>query len=158
SNGNPILARPFVDAVTGNEIAQFVAFPKLVSGQVTVDWSSRLWGAEANIRHKLLCGPCFHVDLLYGYRYLQLEDALSINEDLSVPLGTGQAPLGIAIRDSFSTVNQFHGGQIGIEFEQRFFRRLFINFDGKVALGNNHEAVNINGTTTFSKVSPGVLN
>jgi hypothetical protein len=157
SNGSRILARPFVDAITGNEISQLVAFPNLISGQVTVDHSTRLWGVELNLRHKLLCGPCFHLDLLYGYRHLELQDALSINENLAVNLGDGQS-LGIAVRDSFESTNSFNGGQIGLELEHRLFRRWFVNWHGKIAFGNNHQVINVNGTTTFSSVSPGVAN
>jgi Putative beta barrel porin-7 (BBP7) len=152
SNGSPILARPLIDANTGAEISQLVAFPGLVSGSVAVDYSTRLWGLEANVRHKLCCGPCGFVDLIYGYRHMQLEDDVNISENLTA------GGLGIAIQDSFATRNIFNGGQIGLEAERRLWRRFFVNGYAKAAFGVNHQIVNINGSTLFTAVAPGVAN
>jgi hypothetical protein len=147
SEGDPILARPFVDANTGQEIAELVAFPGALKGSVTVDHSTRLWGVEANVRHKLFCGPCCHFDLLYGYRHAELDDTFNITENLVFLPGT-ENEQSIVVRDSFSTRNSFNGGQIGLEWEQRLWRRWFLNLHGKVALGDVHQVINIAGTTT----------
>jgi hypothetical protein len=157
SAGSPILARPFIDANNNQEAVQPVATPNIllngvpsqIDGRVSVDYRSSLWGLDLNLRRKLWCGPDFHVDLLLGYRHLQLNESLIINENLqqSPPAG-----LGVLVTDRFFTRNYFNGGQIGFDGEYRFHQRWFIGGQVKVAAGPMHQIININGNTTF--ISP----
>jgi hypothetical protein len=143
----PLLARPFVNALTGKEAAFPVASPGTLSGAIRVSSLSRLWGGESNVRYELLRGDCFHLDLLTGFRYLELDEALHLDPTSTV---AGNTPMSggtiVTSADRFGTRNQFYGGQLGAETEVHW-GRFFLDLWGKVALGDMHETVNINGAT-----------
>ena len=142
-NGSPILAIPFVDAATGQQRFGITAHPGPpipVGGSFAFDASSFMWGAELNLRQKLCCGPCYFIDLLYGYRHIQLQDSINI-VDVESPV-QGQS---VTIWENFSTRNLFNGGQIGIEGEWHFRPRWFVGGQFKIALGNMTQTVTING-------------
>ncbi|HEY1379410.1 MAG TPA: BBP7 family outer membrane beta-barrel protein, partial [Gemmataceae bacterium] len=118
--GSPALTRPVIDALTLNQVGFVVSAPGAVAGAVTVDTRSRFAGAEANIVKNLFHCQDYTVDSYFGFRYLDLEERLDIDQ-VSRPLGGGTlafggAPLppgvGVAITDQFHTRNQFYGGQV----------------------------------------------
>jgi hypothetical protein len=152
SGGNPNLGRPVNDVSTGLEIAQLVAFPDVVVGNISVASSTKLWGVDGNARYRLCCGCNYFVDLLGGFRYLQLEENLNITESLSVLslLENRLAPAGtrIMVFDSFNTRNQFYGGQLGIEGEYRW-QRWTLGGQFKLGMGVMHQAVDISGATIY---------
>ncbi len=152
SGGDPILARPFVDAITGRETSQLVAFPGQLAGSVRVELPSRLWGADTNLRKNLWRGCCWSLDCLVGFRYLDLHESLGVTEFLAVPGPAGQPPSLIIVNDRFSARNQFYGGQLGLQWEVRK-GPWYVDVTGKVALGGTQQVVNIDGTTTF--IPPG---
>ena len=90
------------------------------------------------------------MDVLGGFRYLDLREGLGIAENLQVfpgaPIFAGAS---IGAFDQFDTRNQFYGGQLGVRAEVRQ-DRLFANFTGKLALGDTHQTVDINGATTIT--------
>jgi hypothetical protein len=139
------LGRPYQD-VTGGfpgvSTAELVndPVPGGVNGSVRVDYSSRAWGLEANLLYKLCCGPNWRLNLLFGYRNFQLDENISITENLSA----GGTP--INVYDSFSTHNSFNGGQVGLEGEFRFCKCFFVGGFIKVAVGDVYQSVNISGT------------
>jgi hypothetical protein len=164
--GSSVLARPFFDVSTGLPNVELVAFPGLASGTVHVHSSSRLQGPEANLLCNLCCSaaccdccnecqpaPGYRVDLLGGFRWLESREGLGITEDIQVlptsPVFTGDH---IRVLDQFDTRNEFYGGQIGLRAEV-WRNRFFANIAGKVALGDTHQTVDINGGTTV--VQPG---
>lgn len=149
SPGNPIYSRPIIDANTGNEIAQLVSFPGVVSGAVSVQDRFRFWGADVNLRKRLCCGCNGWVDGLIGYRHLDLTESLSITENLAVYQNNARVG-NIIVNDSFKTQNRFNGGQIGLAGEYRIGQRWFINGSVKVAFGNVHQTITIDGSTQFS--------
>jgi hypothetical protein len=148
SNGSPILARPVINVLTGNVEPQLVAFPGVVVGAVGVSSSSRLWGVEGNARHRLLCGCNGYLDVLAGFRYLELDEDLQVTENLVRLDPAGGPGTGILLFDSFSTKNQFYGGQLGVDGEFRR-NRFFVGGTVKLALGVMHEQVSVNGNTVF---------
>ena len=158
SNGMPTLFRPFVNAnllgpnMPGND-AEIVAFPGLLAGTVQVHATSSLWGFDTNLRRNLLQSCNCRLDLLVGYRYLNLADSLQIQESLTalVPVSGPAAGDRFLVTDRFSTRNQFNGGQIGLDGEWNFGRFSLGGFT-KLALGRNHETVSINGSTVFTPV------
>src|SRR5262249_43914626 len=94
------------------------------------------------------CGP--HVDLLAGFRYAQLDEGLTVREDLNVL--AAPAPIGgstIELADEFGTHNRFYGGPIGARAAANT-GRVFVNVVGKVALGGTEQTVGINGTTVIT--------
>lgn len=63
SQGDPILARPFFDPLTGQETSQLVAFPNVINGEVEVDAMTRFQSAGARLRlnacnQTFACDPC----------------------------------------------------------------------------------------------------
>ncbi|MCC6421374.1 MAG: BBP7 family outer membrane beta-barrel protein, partial [Gemmataceae bacterium] len=148
--GTPELGRPFVEVTTGNEVAQLAAQPNVVAGAVAVDSTSRLWGIEGNLRHRLCCGCNSYLDLLGGFRFLELNEDLRISENLTLlaPLAGGPAGTRILVFDNFSTRNEFYGGQLGLEGECRR-NRWSLGGSFKLGMGVMHQVVNINGATVF---------
>jgi len=151
----PVLARPFTDVTGGTPTpnVEFPAAPGLATGSISIDQDTQLLGAEINYICNLCCTcDCLgysRVDALVGFRYLELRDRLDIVEDVqvdpSVPNIGGNR---VIVHDSFHSRNQFYGGQIGIRAE-RMRDRLFVNGTAKLALGSNHQTVDINGNTRF---------
>jgi hypothetical protein len=135
------------------ESALLVASPGASFGNVRVSTSNLFWGADANARVNL-CGDCFYrVDLLAGFRYLELKDGLEI-----VSLSDTLPPSGpTKVVDTFNTINRFYGGQIGAAVD--FCRgSWFLDFRGKLALGAIRRVAAIDGSTTFtSSGSPMVV-
>src|SRR5262249_58888944 len=110
SNGNPILARPFLDATSGLQNSALIAFPGLTTGSVAMSDTSRLLGAGAAYR-KEICRSCVlgSVSGLLGYRFLRLRDSLVIGET-TAPVGA-VFPAGTTVTstDQFDTTNTFRG-------------------------------------------------
>jgi hypothetical protein len=159
--GSPVLARPFFDVSSGLPNSELIAFPGLASGAVGVHSTTRLQGPEANLICNLCCscGDCsdccqpargYRVDLIGGFRYLDLREGLGVVENSQVlPASPAFAGDNISAFDQFDTRNQFYGGQLGVRAEVRR-NRLFANVTGKVALGDTHETVDINGATRIT--------
>jgi hypothetical protein len=156
--GNPVIARPFINALNTMEDRSLVSFPGALAGSIKVTSSTDLVGAEVNLLHGLESGsggPCF--DVIVGFRYLSLEESLTIAQQTTVLTGgilgfNGEPALPpdiVGVSDNFHTRNDFYGGQIGaqMEFNQG---RLFIFVSGKLGIGNTHQLVNAAGQTTIT--------
>ena len=76
--GTLALARPFFDVVSGREASELIAFPGVLAGRVAISSASRLWGAEINLRENVRRGPCWQLDVLYGFRYVSLDENLNV--------------------------------------------------------------------------------
>jgi hypothetical protein len=148
SAGDRLIARPFFDPTLGRQNAELVAgvgdksmVP--LAGSVDVRHTSSFWGAEANVRCNVCCGPWYFVDLFAGYRQLGLDESLNITER-----GTFAAAgnPGFVLSDRFAVQNRFYGGQVGAEGEARW-GAWSLNLKGKVALGTTQQVVDINGST-----------
>jgi hypothetical protein len=152
STGNPILARPFFDAVLGQQSSELVAFPGRVAGTVSAGESSTgLLGADALLRCNLCCRCDSRLDLVAGYRFLRLADRVEVTENLTSTTGSAAVPLGttFAVTDRFETTNDFHGFDLGLRGE---IRRGAWVLAGRadVAMGDNHEVLDIDGSTTVT--------
>jgi hypothetical protein len=169
--GSAVIARPFFDVVAGAPTAELVAFPGLVAGTASVRERNRFNGWDINTVHCCVNTCDCTVQLLAGFRALELEDSLTIREDITVLPGIAALPgfptfpfvpgNRIIVTDRFDTRNYFYGGQIGARGEARF-GRLFVNAKGLIALGETREIVGINGgtsviTPTGTAVLPGGL-
>ncbi|MEZ6139491.1 MAG: BBP7 family outer membrane beta-barrel protein [Zavarzinella sp.] len=160
SNGNPGLYRPFFNVANNEPDAQLVAlidpeFGPILAGRVTVDAMTDIYGFEGNLRKVLYCDECNRIDLLLGYRFLQLRDVLTVQEDLvvSAPLGVENpdgtvVPFGsqFTVFDRFETINRFHGGTLGLAGE--FRRGIFsLGFRASASVGVTQHRVLIDGST-----------
>ena len=159
----PLLARPFVNAATGAESAAVLSAPGVQAGAVTVSALSRLWGAEANFRKELIRAPLYHLDLIGGFRFLEVDDAMNITDRTTfAPNVLGLGGSSVVSSDRFGGRNSFYGHNTGLQAEFHY-GRVYVDLYGKVALGDMHEVVSINGTTVFgragglSAASPGGL-
>ncbi len=153
SAGSPLLARPFFNAfAAGAPDVQYLAFPGVTAGGLQATVHSRLTGYDTNLRSQVLRGDSFRLQLLAGFRYLELIEGLDV---AAVNTFTGNVPVfgGGSVRsfDSFATGNYFYGGQVGTvaEFGMGGFSATLL---GKVALGTSHEVTTIRGGTTL--ISP----
>ena len=148
SDGDPILAQPFFNLEPGMEgqDAELIAFPSLFSGRVNVRAKTRLQGADVLI-HRALCRSAFHrVDLLLGWRYNRLDDELFLQNSREVLSSDTGLTVGTTFEefDPFETENTFHGATIGA-LTTFCKRRWTFELALKLALGNNHSQVNIDG-------------
>jgi hypothetical protein len=150
----PVLTRPFINVINGQEIVQQVAFPGVSAGSVSVRAPSQLWGLEANLICPACCGCDWRVNWLVGPRYLNLTEQLVISEDIQVLANSTDAngvPDGrfligdrFRVTDAFATKNQFWGGQVGVE-GRYLFGRWTVDGRMKVALGWTSQEVTVSG-------------
>lgn len=142
-----ILARPFFNTALNAEDSRLIAFPTLVEGQLTMDMTTSLEGAEVIYRRGASRSPWGEFDYLMGYRYAQLGDRLRIDESttgLSGPVTGSQ----IALFDQFEAVNSFHGGQLGLRMLREASPGYTLELLGKFAVGGTRTRTVINGQTT----------
>ena len=157
----PLLARPFFNVYGGvfapnvgfGPSAEVVAGPGVATGTVTATMKSTVWGTEANYRRFLAGNGCSRLDLLVGYRYLDVREDLSITESFARIPGSdfsvgGPAVLGF-VSDRFRTENHFHGGQVGLAGSvQR--GRWSVDSRATVALGTVFQSAEISGSQTLT--------
>src|SRR5205085_1798681 len=89
--GSPVIGRPFVNVASpGGPTADvaLVAFPGLLGGHVEARSTNFLQAAEVNGLLNFRRDPCFRVDGLAGFRYLQLDETVSVVSNSNVFLGT----------------------------------------------------------------------
>lgn len=174
--GTTLVARPFflINPPAGTpagEAAQLVSntfIPGLpgvpvTNGSVLVNATTNFWGAELNGLYCLSRGNILEVDLLAGFRYLQLNESLGISENITIPMFVDPTTQAVSpfsgsqffVSDSFKTRNQFYGEQVGARAKLTWG-----NFDfvatGKVAVGLTHQVVEIHGLTTTSNPLMGI--
>ena len=150
SNGIPVLARPFYNVNSGHEDAFFVAYPGQQTGGIIGTLSTRLWGADTDLRGMLFRGASYQVNLLGGFRFLALHDSLGLrNDNTFLPQQPSDPLVWTTAVDHFSTSNQFYGGQLGTDV--MWTRgRFFIDVLAKVALGVSVQRTRINGWSAYS--------
>jgi hypothetical protein len=173
AGGSPVLARPFIDAMTGEERAAFVTFPGRFAGGLGVSLTDHLWGVETNLlatvagggvprhAHRFPWGE-WRLGLMTGFRYLDLREDLNIQQTSQLLPGNpggvanfgGQlirAPSILYLNEVFAARNQFYGGQVGAQLEW-VHGALFVDVLGKVAVGGCHEVLTINGATGLDRI------
>ncbi|MBI2804928.1 MAG: BBP7 family outer membrane beta-barrel protein [Planctomycetes bacterium] len=136
-----------------------ISFPGDFSGTLNVRTDMELHGLELNFGRNIYRLNCWSFDFLYGARYLYLNDALAMDQNITVLAGGAGAfpfngvgqPAGanILISDSFKTTTRFYGGQIGARIN-RAWRRFDFGATAKVAFGVNADVVIIDGASTLN--------
>ena len=153
SDSDALIARPFTNVNTGAQFSQLTAFPGLATGSARIDFDTNLWGAEVNLKRALACGPCSRLDLLVGYKNLNLSETLSITENFArtpnspTSIGVPDAVSG-TVRDSFRTENHFDGVNVGLRGELRR-GRWYLDGKASVALGQVYQQVTIEGSQSI---------
>jgi hypothetical protein len=167
ASGTPILARPFFNInprlpLTGvfdppaREDARLASFPGVIRGTIAIDASSQYQSMGLAMRTLLACESFCNeqrtaysrVDMITGYRYMQLNDKLRIGEDLST---LDQLPLvSFNTFDQFNTHNQLHAIDVGANW-QGGWQRLSLDLTIKTALGLSRQEVDIQGGTVIAQ-------
>jgi hypothetical protein len=143
STGSPILARPFFDVDSGAEDAHLIAYSNLLQGTFSCTSTSDFQAGEFLTRWVIARAPSYQVELLGGYRFQKLDEALDIT-DTSSSRSPGST---IQILDQFHTRNDFNGGELGVATKWRQCR-WSLESNLKLAMGSTHSRVAINGSTT----------
>src|SRR5262249_29389233 len=150
SQGDPILARPFINALTGAQTAQLIAFPRVASGSVDASYSNQDFlgvNIDAEECTPLCCCPGVYLRAFFGYRYLSFRDKLAITTDQTAEAGSAfVAGTEINATDRFSTFNMFHGFDLGVASEYRA-NSLTLGMSARLGVGNTHRSVSISGAT-----------
>ena len=68
SQGDPILARPFVNVQNGANDAQLIAFTDLAEGAISANVSTQFESAEVYVRRAMVRDEMKMIDWLFGYR------------------------------------------------------------------------------------------
>lgn len=152
ANGLPLLARPYFNPISGSEDADPRAVPFAAAGTLSDSVRTRLMGSELNLKwysNNLSEGAnfCFFV----GIRWLRLDERYS-SYDTSNDLGGGGT--NTTLSDTFSTINNFVGGQVGGEWMYRWGRANFGIFS-KIAYGPNYQTIQISGKTVQTDLTTG---
>lgn len=161
--GSPPLARPFTEALRVEPARLLVANPGTLAGGVWTSAGARFAGAEMfGIRNLLYCRD-YSLDLLAGGRYLDLDENLSVNQvTRAIDGGTvvfnnvlysGGGGPALVLNDYFRTRNQFWGGTLGLR-GQYWLGPVFLGASVKGGIGNNHQVVQIDGSSSVA--APGV--
>jgi hypothetical protein len=157
--GNLVINEP----VTGAPFITQVSAPGLESGGAVVNATSRFGGGDVDLLYNLYRGRGWTINLIGGYRYMELDESLTIaansdlftsttfNDNAGNVLVTAQPGSSVTVIDQFSTRNQFNGGQIGTHV-QYLWGRLSLDGTAKLAIGATHEVVTIDGNTTVFPV------
>src|SRR5262249_11091287 len=127
-----------------------VGLPNVFAGGINVQLENSVWGGGVNYRRNLYggdpCAPRRPIDGPGGHRDPDLQESLQITEVgqiLDPTVQGARAPLAMAT-DRFRTVNNFHGGQIGLIGE---FRRGRWSVDSRasIAFGTVSQTAEIAG-------------
>jgi hypothetical protein len=147
--GSRVLARPFFNANTMQEDSSLVTFPGLVGGSVGIGSSSELHSAELNCLWNVARGEHLSLDLLAGFRYLNLDESLEVNESSQTGSTSPSFPdARIAVADRFATSNDFYGGQLGSRVRW-CHGRWNLDLTAKVALGTSDQGLDVRGATAI---------
>lgn len=141
-----------------------VSAPGVETGSVVVNNTSRFGGGDIDLLWNVYRGERWTVNLLGGYRYLELDESLSIDansnlfttatytDNMGNVLATAPPGSSVLVLDRFNTRNQFNGGQLGATF-QYLRNRVSLAASTKLAIGATHEIVTIDGNTTVYAVN-----
>jgi len=158
SPGTQIIGRPFFEVNRGIENIEYVTAPG-IAGDISITGTTNFYGAHADWRRRLWCGPCFRLDGQLGVRFLNLEEDLYIAEQNTIVGATRftsganglVAPLGTTstVIDSFKVDNDFYGVMLGLVGEWR--KGMWsLQLRGSVSLGETRQRIEIAGGQTVS--------
>lgn len=144
----PILARPFLDAATGQQDAMLVAHPDFLEGAIGVDLESSWQSFGFAYRQSVLRQCRRQIDCLIGWRFARLDDVLRITQSSRYTAPQGQIVAGTTkdVWDVFDSENEFQGGEIGFVCHERrgcWSGELML----RVALGGSVGRVGVHGGT-----------
>lgn len=118
------------------------------TGNIRVRTESLLLGADGNYRRRLLESCGHFADLLLGFRYLHLNESLTITETGTATPPNGPGPVTASLTDRFETTNNFYGWQFGVLLHKQW-GPWSADLTLKCALGPTSSIVDISGSNDF---------
>ncbi len=118
----------------------------------------RLWGIEANFRRTVWWIGGLSVDVLAGFRNMQLDETVSLtgdftfmepNPDEAAPGPEDGRTVHMSTLDTIECHNQFYGGQVGASFTWHCYR-LTVDGLAKFAVGGINQQITAGGLTMQS--------
>lgn len=160
--GIPVFGRPVINALTGAETVELVSAPGVVAGSLSVTAHSGFYGWDVNAADVIYRDNGGRLELLAGFRYLQLDEDLEMVQNSVLQPGGAAGfaggsivpPGSVSVFDHFAAFNQFYGGQVGARWEWAG-EQFYVSGLGKLALGSSHEELNIAGATTMRPTGGG---
>jgi len=156
SGGDPILARPIGNAVTGLPAAILLAFPGESTGSVSaLARSGNFYDAALDFTEVFVQNGGFRLESIVGYRFYRYDEGVSIRQAV-LPTGPLFVP-GTVIdsSDAFSTQNAFHGLDLGLR-ARCAWDDFTLTLLAKAAAGHITRETNIQGSqvTTVPGLPP----
>jgi hypothetical protein len=150
SNGTPILARPYTDAITGIPQSSLVAFPGSSTGSIDIlARSGNYYDGHIDISDNLFSCDWFRLDGLLGYRVIRYDEGFHIQQTVSPTSGNFTAGTQLVGQDNFNTQNTFQGGDLGLR--GRFdWGNMTLGFLTRVSIGQTFREVGINGSQVIT--------
>lgn len=141
--GSADVGRPFVNALTGQPAASLVSAAG-APGLVTVRIPTELQDAEGNLVWNLKRTHTIDLNVVAGFRYLDMGGTLDI-VTATTPPGATTTYVG----EEFAARNHFYGGQIGGRLDYRW-HSLVLHFTETLALGERTTEAVLQGVTLQS--------
>ena len=147
----PILARPFIDALTGSPSADLIAFPGESTGAVQVALDSRFRTAAIHYYQLAVEQSSSSINdqlvakLQIGPRVATLQETFSSN-DQSFDIVNNTS---LQRTDALNVENLFVGGEVGLELNRRF-KRVDLSAGVSLAAGANRQKLQGNGQSVFT--------
>jgi len=140
--GSIDLYLPFFDVTRGEENVTEISYWPVYRGSAQATLRNNLGGGELNLTWTLPPQDGMRIDLLGGFRYLQLRESYTINT--SSPFNPPNPADIWNTTDSFNARNRFYGLQVGarMAYDQGPWVG---NVNAKVALGTMQQSVSVNG-------------
>lgn len=152
--GSQDLLIPFFDVTLPGENVTELSRARFFAGSAEEKLSNSLLGAELNGTMKLLSASQWRVDLLGGFRYLNLRETYTFTT--SSPNVAPQPADVFQTKDEFDATNNFYGAQLGVR--ARYDRgSWFASSAVKFALGAMIQSVDVDGfleTNNFNDFGP----
>jgi hypothetical protein len=149
--GSTHLVVPFFDVTRNSEAFSDVSLAGSFSGAATQEMTSRLWGAEGNVVMRMANPGPMSVELLGGFRYLNLSEKFSFFTS-SPDLPPGPTTV-FATEDVFDATNDFYGAQLGVRGKYQA-GRFIADASVKVGLGVMRQHVDVSGALATNFFNP----
>jgi hypothetical protein len=156
SQGDPILARPFINVQTGAEDSTVLAYNnspterRVQTGSIDIRDTNELDSVELLVRQVLVQRCNRELDLLVGYRYGRFTESLSVNSSTTFVSGFSTPNNTVSdAADLFSTANSFNGAEVGFAAKTRYCRAS-LELLGKLAIGSTQSNVTVGGSTVVT--------
>ena len=133
SDGTNLVNLPQFNTLFGIPVQTplYVGFPGITRGTVTALAQTSFYTGDVHLNRVYQSGNGFRFDVLTGYRFLQLGDAVATSFDVVPALVPGPRFMG---EESTRTRNYFNGGDVGFNFQGRVGRLAF-EMQSTVAFG-----------------------